>query len=369
MASTPGSGYLQFKIDYSAAARRRRRRATVQTKHVSAGGHLWRVRCYPYRLGLGDVSVFFDLPAATSTAPAPIITAVLEAFLIGSDGSPSRGRRSVVSCSPGADPAKPPRPWGWPRVAGGEKDDWRLQSHEYLNGGHVTVLCGVIVLGGGEPAGPSAVGQLGSHLGGLLDNDLTSDVSFLVGGETVKAHRAVLAARSPVFKAALFGPMAEAQMAHITLENLDPDTFRNLLRFIYTDDDNNDKEQNVLRGLRLLAAADRYGVGGLKHACEQRRALTAGTAAAALECAEMHGLPGLRKRCVDFLVAKKGNLRKAAATEAYGRLFPWVIQEIEDKAKRREERKQGALADEVGSVLSWSRKRSASDIAADPSVS
>ncbi|KAB8112811.1 hypothetical protein EE612_051545, partial [Oryza sativa] len=38
-----------------------------------------------------------------------------------------------------------------------------------------------------------------------------ADVTFQVGGETVAAHRAVLAARSRVFRAELFGPMKEGR--------------------------------------------------------------------------------------------------------------------------------------------------------------
>ena len=48
------------------------------------------------------------------------------------------------------------------------------------------------------------------HLGNLLDSELGGDVTFEVdGGELFAAHRCVLAARSSVFKAELFGSMVE----------------------------------------------------------------------------------------------------------------------------------------------------------------
>jgi speckle-type POZ protein len=53
---------------------------------------------------------------------------------------------------------------------------------------------------------------MGSHFGCLLDSAEGSDVSFLVGGEAFPAHRAVLAARSPVFEAQLLGAIADAKM-------------------------------------------------------------------------------------------------------------------------------------------------------------
>jgi speckle-type POZ protein len=67
------------------------------------------------------------------------------------------------------------------------------------------------------------------------DGDGGSDVSFYVGGETFRAHRAILAARSPVFKAQLLGSMADAKMERITLHGVEPVAFRILLQFMYTD--------------------------------------------------------------------------------------------------------------------------------------
>jgi speckle-type POZ protein len=76
---------------------------------------------------------------------------------------------------------------------------------------------------------------MGSHLGLLLDCAEGSDVSFVIDGEKFPAHRAVLAARSPVFKAQLLGSMADAKMSSITLHDIAPATFRVVLRFMYTD--------------------------------------------------------------------------------------------------------------------------------------
>ncbi|XBH95643.1 hypothetical protein VPH35_086171 [Triticum aestivum] len=49
------------------------------------------------------------------------------------------------------------------------------------------------------------------HVGKLLEEKEGFDVSFSVGGETIEAHRLVLAMRSPVLKAELYGPMREAK--------------------------------------------------------------------------------------------------------------------------------------------------------------
>lgn len=59
----------------------------------------------------------------------------------------------------------------------------------------------MIVVRDGDDLPPPPPSDVGDHLGRLLDRADGSDVAFVVGGEAFPAHRAVLAARSPVFRA------------------------------------------------------------------------------------------------------------------------------------------------------------------------
>ena len=109
----------------------------------------------------------------------------------------------------------------------------------YLIDGCVTFLCGIAALDVDDDRISVPASDLGSHLGRLLDldradDDGLSDVSFSVGGETFRA--AVLAARSPVFRAHPFGVMEDARMDCITLHGVRPAAFRILMRFMYTND-------------------------------------------------------------------------------------------------------------------------------------
>ncbi|OEL37209.1 hypothetical protein BAE44_0001772 [Dichanthelium oligosanthes] len=52
--------------------------------------------------------------------------------------------------------------------------------------------------------------NLHEHLGDLLVAKEGADVTFQVAGETFSAHKCILAARSPVFKAELFSAMKES---------------------------------------------------------------------------------------------------------------------------------------------------------------
>ncbi|XBI98321.1 hypothetical protein VPH35_018572 [Triticum aestivum] len=115
------------------------------------------------------------------------------------------------------------------------------------------------------PVPPSDIAE---HLGKLLKDDKGFDVTFCVRRKTIGAHRSILAARSPVFKAELFGPMREAKTPRcVTIKDMQPDVFTALLHFIYTDSlPDGDKNTDMIR--HLLVAADRYAMERLKLACQ-----------------------------------------------------------------------------------------------------
>ena len=71
--------------------------------------------------------------------------------------------------------------------------------------------------------------------GELLNDPSTHDVTFKTSdGGSVSAHRAIVAAGSPVFHAMLYGNMKESNEKEIVLQSIDTETFSNLLRFLYT---------------------------------------------------------------------------------------------------------------------------------------
>nr|XP_045089567.1 BTB/POZ and MATH domain-containing protein 1-like [Aegilops tauschii subsp. strangulata] len=122
-------------------------------------------------------------------------------------------------------------------------------------------------------AGPAAAAPLPEMLGHLqrmLEDGKDADVTIDVGGRAFRAHRCVVAARSPVFDAELFGPMKRKDAAeHVEVHDMEPEVFELLLRFIYTDSLPGDGEDcRVAMTQHLLVAADRYGVDKLKQACD-----------------------------------------------------------------------------------------------------
>ncbi|HEY9757793.1 MAG TPA: BTB/POZ domain-containing protein [Oculatellaceae cyanobacterium] len=70
----------------------------------------------------------------------------------------------------------------------------------------------------------------------LQDPEL-SDVQFIFpGGESISCNRFMLATRSPVFRAMLFGHMMEANSdsPEIRIADASPEPFRQFIRFFYT---------------------------------------------------------------------------------------------------------------------------------------
>lgn len=70
----------------------------------------------------------------------------------------------------------------------------------------LTIRCVLTVVRATDPVPPP---ELAGDLGRLLVSVMGADVTFDVGGVAFPAHRVVVAARSPVFMAELFGGMME----------------------------------------------------------------------------------------------------------------------------------------------------------------
>ncbi|KAI4979404.1 hypothetical protein ZWY2020_016157 [Hordeum vulgare] len=166
--------------------------------------------------------------------------------------------------------------------------------------------------------------DLQSHLGDLLLSKEGADVTFEVDGKQFAAHRYMLAARSAVFKAQLFGSMnaGAATSSVAKIENIKANVFQGLLTFIYTDgmpkfksdddDETEDKEEDDDTEedeteedwlLQLLEAAERYGIQRLKSICEEKltELICKDTVADIIVVAERNGCLWLKQSCLEFV--------------------------------------------------------------------
>ncbi|XP_037451159.1 BTB/POZ and MATH domain-containing protein 2-like [Triticum dicoccoides] len=198
----------------------------------------------------------------------------------------------------------------------------------------IPVVCDIMVVRNKDPRTEDTtkvlLPDIDHHFNGLLQTKVDADVAFEVGGETFIAHRCVLAARSMVFMAHLFGPMKEASNNVIQIQDMEANVFKALHSFIYTDsfavmdknnvnmeedvmvqvmEDGQEKEailedEMLLQWLQhMLVAVDRYDVQRLKCIREKQLSDKIGlsTVISALAFAEQHHCQGLKEACFKFI--------------------------------------------------------------------
>jgi len=187
-------------------------------------------------------------------------------------------------------------------------------SHNFLNRGQVTqstlqgdelhVKCKVTYaiketsLSGLLLLPSSGTGNWLEHFKQLFESKVLSDVVVQVKEERFDAHKIVLSARSSVFLAMFQSNLTETQTNTLKIEGIDPAVFKEVLRFMYTD------QVGQLDELaeELLAAAERYMLNLLKSKCEAHLAgkITVENCAELLLLADLHSAAGLKMMVLDF---------------------------------------------------------------------
>jgi speckle-type POZ protein len=76
--------------------------------------------------------------------------------------------------------------------------------------------------------------RLSEDFGQLFENQKFSDVTLAVAGREFQAHKAILAARSPVFAAMFEHEMEERKHNRVEILDVEHEVLREMLRFIYT---------------------------------------------------------------------------------------------------------------------------------------
>ncbi|KAJ3697924.1 hypothetical protein LUZ61_001629 [Rhynchospora tenuis] len=189
--------------------------------------------------------------------------------------------------------------------------------------------------------------ELQMHLGNLLESGEASDVTFKVDGSIFHAHRAVLVARSPIFKAELLGPMKEAKTGSIVIEDMKAPVFKAMLHFIYRDSlseceqqgGGDAKQVSVFLAEHLLVAADRYGLDRLRLLCEEKlcNSLDIGNVTTVLVLAEQHNCSQLKDACLKFL-AQPEVLPTVVVSDGFQDLVkscPSILKELPIRKRRK----------------------------------
>ncbi|GJZ37706.1 SKP1/BTB/POZ domain-containing protein [Tanacetum coccineum] len=141
-----------------------------------------------------------------------------------------------------------------------------------------------------------------SVLGRMLSESIHTDIIISASNGSIGAHRAVLAASSPVFDSMFTHDLKEKDMSAITIPDMCIEVCRTFLSYIYS---NNIQYQDFLtHRLSLLSAADKYDVSSLKDACQESflEDIYSANVLERLQIAFIYRLPRLKVCCLKYIV-------------------------------------------------------------------
>mmetsp|Transcript_30091 Transcript_30091/g.39615 ORF Transcript_30091/g.39615 Transcript_30091/m.39615 type:complete len:639 (-) Transcript_30091:210-2126(-) len=206
---------------------------------------------------------------------------------------------------------------------------------------HTVLLVGPPV----KLARPIITNTLQSDLKAMLNNPARSDVTFLLEGKPLYAHRIIIMARCEPLERMLDGPMREAMEQEISIPDHRYDVFLAFLEFLYTDDvmGLDPSFVEVSFALDLLTLADQFLVEALKRKCETaiQKSITVENVSEMLVTADSRQAMSLRKRCFDFIML---NFGQVIATKSFSELPPNFLREICQEASGRGVKIVGSMA-------------------------
>ena len=167
--------------------------------------------------------------------------------------------------------------------------------------------------------------QLAEELGNMLENGTLGDAKVHVQNQTFKVHKAILVARSSVFAAMFHHDMFEKKNNAINIEDIEPDVFKEILTFIYTD-----QAPNVKRmASQLLVAANKYDLERLKVICEveMTRHLNMDNVCEALVLADIHNAKYLKSEAMNMIVKQATEIMNLTQWENIQKYHPHLVSE------------------------------------------
>ncbi|XVF03573.1 hypothetical protein REPUB_Repub05bG0005100 [Reevesia pubescens] len=138
-------------------------------------------------------------------------------------------------------------------------------------------------------------------LGRMLTESIHTDIIINASDGSIGAHRAVLAARSPVFHSMFSHNLQEKELSTINISDMSIEACQAFLSYIYG---NIKHEEFLTHRLPLLRAADKYDISDLKEVCHESllEDIDAKNVLERLQNAALYQLPKLKSSCMRYLV-------------------------------------------------------------------
>ncbi|CAM6009740.1 unnamed protein product [Sphagnum balticum] len=311
----------------------------IASESFSVGGYQWAIYFYPDGKNAEDNSLYVSVFIALASEGTDV-RALFELTMLDQSG---KGKHKVHSHFDRSLESGPytlkyrGSMWGYKRF-------FRrafLETSDFLKSDSLAITCtvGVVVSSTQGPrlySIPVPEPDLGQHFGMLLESGEGMDVAFEVDGEVFHAHKLVLAARSPVFKAQLFGPMRDRNSSNLQIADIEAPVFKALLHFIYKDVLPDTKElsgglsTSTLLAQHLLAAADQYGLDRLRLLCESKLCenVSTDTVATTLALAEQHHASELKAVCLKFAASNLAAVMQSDGFEYLQKSCPTLQSEL-----------------------------------------
>ncbi|GBN07327.1 TD and POZ domain-containing protein 1 [Araneus ventricosus] len=142
------------------------------------------------------------------------------------------------------------------------------------------------------------------ELKSLCIDGIFSDTELRTSTKTFPAHKAILSARSPVFRNMFSHDMKEKISGHVDITDFEDDTVHRMLLFIYTavTDD-----LHLESASKLYAAADKYHILTLKSRCSSflKENLCPANACGILVLADLHNDDDLKSVVEDYILEQR----------------------------------------------------------------
>ena len=166
------------------------------------------------------------------------------------------------------------------------------------------------------PSSGVSASTLIQDLKGFVKSDLHSDITFVVEGRRIHAHK-ILCMRCAFFHNMLTGEYMESREAEIEIAEVGYDAFSSLLEFLYSDH----CDVTLSNAMEIFQAADRFGMERLKNICEcvLVTSITVITACEMALAADIHQGHILKSAGMSFIVRHFDAVSKTKGFEDLGR--------------------------------------------------
>lgn len=141
-----------------------------------------------------------------------------------------------------------------------------------------------------------------SAFGRLFSESIHTDIIISASNGSIAAHRAVLAARSPVFDRMFTQDLKEKDASAINIPDMPIELTQAFLSYLYS---NNIEYQDLLtHRFDLLRAEDKYDVADLKEACQENiiEDIHSENVLERLQISCMYNASRLKVCCIEYLV-------------------------------------------------------------------